>query len=114
MPTLIIDNYDSFTWNIYADVAVMGGEPIVFRNDEITIKRIDEMISSGEVDRIIISPGPGHPRTDSGISREVIKWGMGRVPLLGICMGLECLVDVLGGDVSCGLVAFRCRQEECS
>lgn len=58
------------------------------------------MYTNGDLARIIISPGPGHPRTDSGISREVITWAMGKVPLLGICMGLECLVDVLGGEVS--------------
>lgn len=49
---------------------------------------------------MIISPGPGHPATDSGISREVITWGIGKLPILGVCMGLECLVDVLGGEVS--------------
>lgn len=58
------------------------------------------MFSAGDLDRIVISPGPGHPKTDSGISREVITWGTGRLPILGVCMGLECLVDVLGGEVS--------------
>lgn len=58
------------------------------------------MFSAGDLDRIVISPGPGHPRTDSGISREIITWGMGRLPILGVCMGLECLVDALGGEVS--------------
>ena len=100
MVTLIIDNYDSFTWNVYADVAVLGGNPLVRRNDQISIKDIEEMHGRGELDRIIISPGPGHPKTDSGISREVITWAFGKVPLLGICMGLECLVDLLGGEVS--------------
>lgn len=97
--TLIIDNYDSFTWNVYADVAVMGGNPLVLRNDKVTIAEIEKMYESGEIDRIIISPGPGHPRTESGISRDAIMWALGKVPLLGICMGLECMVDVLGGDV---------------
>lgn len=58
------------------------------------------MYTAGDLDRIIISPGPGHPRTDSGISRDVITWGLGRLPLLGVCMGLECLVDVLGGEIA--------------
>ena len=58
------------------------------------------MYDNGDLDRIVISPGPGHPTTDSGISRDVIRWGMGKVPILGVCMGLECVVDVFGGDVS--------------
>jgi anthranilate synthase/indole-3-glycerol phosphate synthase/phosphoribosylanthranilate isomerase len=58
------------------------------------------MFDAGDLDRVVISPGPGHPTTDSGISREVITWGIGRLPILGICMGLECLVDLLGGEVS--------------
>lgn len=105
--TLVIDNYDSFTWNVYADLAVLGGNPLVVRNDKITLPEIEAMYDKGEIDRVVISPGPGHPRTDSGISREVITWAMGRVPLLGVCMGLECLVDVLGGEVS---HAFVCGQ----
>lgn len=98
--TLIIDNYDSFTWNVYADVAVLGGNPLVYRNDKITIPEIERMFEAAEIDRIIISPGPGHPRTESGISREVITWALGKLPLLGICMGLECMVDVLGGEIA--------------
>jgi anthranilate synthase/indole-3-glycerol phosphate synthase/phosphoribosylanthranilate isomerase len=57
------------------------------------------MFDAGDLDRVVISPGPGHPTTDSGISREVITWGIGKLPILGVCMGLECLVDVLGGEV---------------
>lgn len=100
MVTLIIDNYDSFTWNVYAEFAVLGGDPLVRRNDQISISDIEKMHAKGELARIVISPGPGHPKTDSGISREVITWALGKVPVLGICMGLECLVDVLGGEVS--------------
>ncbi|KAK8864714.1 multifunctional tryptophan biosynthesis protein [Kwoniella newhampshirensis] len=98
--TLLIDNYDSFTWNIYADLASIGGNPLVVRNDKITMKEVEEMFASGELDRLVISPGPGHPRTDSGISRDVISWGMGKLPILGVCMGLECIVDLLGGDIA--------------
>jgi len=58
------------------------------------------MYDHGDLDRVVISPGPGHPRTDSGISRDVLTWGIGKIPILGVCMGLECLVDVLGGEVS--------------
>ncbi|ORX35558.1 N-anthranilate isomerase [Kockovaella imperatae] len=98
--TLLIDNYDSFTWNIYSDLATLGGNPLVRRNDKITIEEVEAMYNAGDLDRICISPGPGHPKTDSGISREVITWGMGKVPILGVCMGLECLVDVLGGEIA--------------
>ncbi|ORY26352.1 N-anthranilate isomerase [Naematelia encephala] len=98
--TLLIDNYDSFTWNIYADVATMGGNPLVRRNDKITLDEIEAMFNAGDLERVIISPGPGHPRTDSGISRDVITWGTGKLPILGVCMGLECLVDVLGGEIA--------------
>lgn len=58
------------------------------------------MFADGELERIVISPGPGHPRTDSGVSRDVIAWGMGKLPILGVCMGLECIVDLLGGEAS--------------
>jgi anthranilate synthase/indole-3-glycerol phosphate synthase/phosphoribosylanthranilate isomerase len=98
--TLVIDNYDSFTWNVYADLSVLGGNPLVIRNDKITLAEIEAMHAAGDIDRVVISPGPGHPRTDSGISRDVITWATGKVPVLGICMGLECIVDGLGGDVS--------------
>ncbi|KLT42667.1 N-anthranilate isomerase [Cutaneotrichosporon oleaginosum] len=98
--TLVIDNYDSFTWNVYADLARLGGNPLVVRNDKITLPEIEALHAKGEIDRVVISPGPGHPRTDSGISRDVIMWAMGRVPVLGVCMGLECLVDVLGGEIA--------------
>ncbi|WVQ99738.1 multifunctional tryptophan biosynthesis protein [Kwoniella sp. CBS 9459] len=97
--TLLVDNYDSFTWNVYADLAVCGGNPVVIRNDKITLPEIEEMFASGELERIVISPGPGHPRTDSGISRDVISWGIGKLPILGVCMGLECIVDLLGGEI---------------
>ncbi|TYJ53018.1 multifunctional tryptophan biosynthesis protein [Cryptococcus floricola] len=97
--TLLIDNYDSFTWNIYADIAAIGGNPYVVRNDKITLQEIQKLYETDQIARIVISPGPGHPRTDSGVSRDVIQWGMGKLPIMGVCMGLECLVDCLGGDI---------------
>jgi anthranilate synthase/indole-3-glycerol phosphate synthase/phosphoribosylanthranilate isomerase len=65
------------------------------------------MYDHGDLDRVVISPGPGHPRTDSGISRDVLTWGIGKIPILGVCMGLECLVDVLGGEVSASTGALN-------
>ncbi|WVR06749.1 multifunctional tryptophan biosynthesis protein [Kwoniella sp. DSM 27419] len=98
--TLLIDNYDSFTWNVYADIATLGGNPLVIRNDKITMEQMEAMFAAGDLERIVISPGPGHPRTDSGISRDAIKWGIGKLPILGVCMGLECIVDLLGGEIA--------------
>jgi anthranilate synthase/indole-3-glycerol phosphate synthase/phosphoribosylanthranilate isomerase len=68
------------------------------------------MFDAGDLDRVVISPGPGHPTTDSGISREVITWGIGKLPILGVCMGLECLVDVLGGEVSQSILLLSGRR----
>lgn len=73
---------------------------MVKRNDEITLEEVEELYTTRRLRSIVISPGPGHPQTDSGISRDVIKWAMGKVPLLGVCMGLECVVDVMGGEIA--------------
>jgi anthranilate synthase/indole-3-glycerol phosphate synthase/phosphoribosylanthranilate isomerase len=70
------------------------------------------MYDHGDLDRIVISPGPGHPRTDSGISRDVLTWGIGKIPILGVCMGLECLVDVLGGEVSVNHYRYYNKRNE--
>lgn len=96
---LMIDNYDSFTWNLYQYLCQLGADVLVKRNDEITIEEIEAFHTRGELRCIVISPGPGHPVTDSGISRDVIRWSLGKVPLLGVCMGLECVVDVFGGEI---------------
>jgi anthranilate synthase/indole-3-glycerol phosphate synthase/phosphoribosylanthranilate isomerase len=60
---------------------------------------LQELYNNRQLRSIVISPGPGHPQTDSGISRDVVKWATGKVPLLGVCMGLECVVDAMGGEV---------------
>ncbi|KAI5459892.1 indole-3-glycerol phosphate synthase-domain-containing protein [Mariannaea sp. PMI_226] len=93
---ILIDNYDSFTWNIYQYLVLAGANVHVFRNDKITV---EELVKKNPT-QIIISPGPGHPQTDSGISREVIRQFAGKVPILGVCMGLQCIFDVYGGEVS--------------
>lgn len=81
---ILIDNYDSFTWNIYQYLVLEGATVHVFRNDKITL---DELIEKNPT-QVIISPGPGHPSTDSGVSRDVIRHFAGKVPILGVCMGL--------------------------
>ncbi|KAH6890481.1 indole-3-glycerol phosphate synthase-domain-containing protein [Thelonectria olida] len=93
---ILIDNYDSFTWNIYQYLVLAGATVHVFRNDKITV---DELVKKNPT-QIIISPGPGHPETDSGVSRDVIRHFAGKVPILGVCMGLQCIFDVYGGDVT--------------
>lgn len=81
---VMIDNYDSFTWNIYQYLVLEGATVHVFRNDKITL---DELIAKNPT-QLIISPGPGHPTTDSGISRDAIRHFAGKIPILGVCMGL--------------------------
>ncbi|KAG0671426.1 bifunctional tryptophan synthase trp1 [Maudiozyma exigua] len=93
---VLIDNYDSFTWNVYEYLCQEGAKVQVFRNDKITIDEIEAL----NPDVIVISPGPGHPKTDSGISRDAIKYFTGKVPVFGICMGQQCMIDVYGGDVT--------------
>jgi anthranilate synthase/aminodeoxychorismate synthase-like glutamine amidotransferase len=95
MTTVLIDNYDSFTYNLYQYLAEMGADVKVFRNDQVTIAEIEALAP----DHIVISPGPGDP-DDAGISREVIRHYAGKVPVLGVCLGHQCIYDVYGGTVA--------------
>jgi len=91
---LIIDNYDSFTYNLVQYFGELGAEIEVFRNDQITV----EEIAAHCPDQIVISPGPGDP-DDAGISKEVIRQLGLRVPTLGVCLGHQCMGAVFGGKV---------------
>jgi anthranilate synthase/aminodeoxychorismate synthase-like glutamine amidotransferase len=91
---LLIDNYDSFTYNLYQYLGELGAEVEVVRNDAVTLEDIDEMAP----DRIIISPGPGNP-DDAGISKDVIKRFGATTPILGVCLGHQCIGEVFGGVV---------------
>ncbi|EKM53517.1 uncharacterized protein PHACADRAFT_259935 [Phanerochaete carnosa HHB-10118-sp] len=93
---LVIDNFDSFTWNLYQSLCLLGADVTVIRNDAIPASAIPQL----RMKRLIVSPGPGHPHSDSGISREVIKYFAGKIPIMGVCMGLECIVDVFGGEIA--------------
>ncbi|CZR58057.1 probable anthranilate synthase component 2 [Phialocephala subalpina] len=93
---VMIDNFDSFTWNIYQYLVLEGATVQVYRNDAITLEKL---VASNPT-QLVISPGPGHPKTDSGISREAIKHFAGKIPVLGVCMGQQCMIDLWGGDVS--------------
>ena len=91
---LLIDNYDSFTFNLAQYLGELGAPPVVKRNDEITADDIDAM----RPERIVISPGPGRPE-DAGISVEVIKRFGTRIPLLGVCLGHQGIGLAFGGSV---------------
>jgi anthranilate synthase/aminodeoxychorismate synthase-like glutamine amidotransferase len=91
---LVIDNYDSFTYNLVQYFGEMGAELLVKRNDEITLDEI-EALKPG---KIVISPGPCTPK-EAGISSAVIERFGSRIPLLGVCLGHQCIGDVFGGKV---------------
>jgi anthranilate synthase/aminodeoxychorismate synthase-like glutamine amidotransferase len=91
---LVLDNYDSFTYNLVQYFGELGAEPVVRRNDEITIDEIRAM----NPERIVISPGPCTPR-EAGISNEVIRRFGTTTPLLGVCLGHQCIGEVFGGEV---------------
>ena len=92
---LLIDNYDSFTYNLYQYLCELGEQVEVFRNDKIGLEDIDTMAP----ERIVISPGPGTP-DDAGISIDTIQRFAGKVPLLGVCLGHQCIGQAFGGVVS--------------
>lgn len=92
---LVIDNYDSFTYNLVQYLGEIGEQIEVRRNNEVTI---DEIESTIRPDRIVISPGPGVP-SDAGISMNVIKHFAGKMPMLGVCLGHQAIGEVFGGRV---------------
>jgi anthranilate synthase/aminodeoxychorismate synthase-like glutamine amidotransferase len=91
---LLIDNYDSFTYNLYQYLMELGAEVEVFRNDRITV----EDCLSMQPDQVVISPGPCSPK-EAGISVDLIKAVAGKAPLLGVCLGLQCMGEAYGGVV---------------
>ena len=91
---LLIDNYDSFTWNLAQYLGELGAPPVVKRNDEITLDDVAAM----RPERIVISPGPGRPEA-AGISVDVIRRFGANTPLLGVCLGHQAIGYAFGGDV---------------
>lgn len=80
---VLIDNYDSFTWNVYQYLVLEGATVTVYRNDEV---KLAELVALKPT-QLVISPGPGHPTNDAGISMEAIRHFSGKIPVLGVCMG---------------------------
>ena len=91
---LVIDNYDSFTYNLVQYLGELGQRIEVRRNDEVTVNQIDAM----QPERVVISPGPGTP-SDAGISIKVIEKFAGKIPILGVCLGHQAIGQVFGGRV---------------
>src|SRR5690242_15868118 len=92
---LVIDNYDSFTYNLVQYLGELGADLRVFRNDEITVEQIGEL----QPERIVISPGPGRPE-DAGITADVIRRFGPTTPILGVCLGHQAIGMVYGGRVT--------------
>jgi anthranilate synthase/aminodeoxychorismate synthase-like glutamine amidotransferase len=92
---LVIDNYDSFTFNLVQYLGELGAAPAVYRNDRLSLADAERLAPSA----IVISPGPGSP-ADAGLSRELIRTFAGRCPILGVCLGHQCIGEVFGGVVA--------------
>jgi len=91
---VVIDNYDSFAYNLYQYLGELGWEPTVYRNDKITLEDIEKLRPS----HIVISPGPCTP-LEAGISNDVIRYFGGKIPILGVCLGHQCIGYVYGAKV---------------
>lgn len=94
MKVLVIDNYDSFTYNLVQYLQELGAETLVYRNDKISLSKLKNI----NFDRIVISPGPGKPQ-NSGISCDVISSFYKKVPILGVCLGHQCIGYIFGGKI---------------
>ena len=91
---ILIDNYDSFTYNLVQYFGELGTEIRVFRNDQVTLNELIALNPS----YLVVSPGPGTP-ADGGISNEAIRYFTGKIPVLGVCLGHQCLGAIYGGKV---------------
>jgi anthranilate synthase/aminodeoxychorismate synthase-like glutamine amidotransferase len=106
---LMIDNYDSFTYNLYQYIGTINPNIVVRRNDEITIDEIKNM----NISHIVISPGPGYPK-DAGISVDIIKEFYNKIPILGVCLGHQAIGEAFGGEITHAKKLFHGKTSEVS
>ena len=90
---LLIDNYDSFTYNLFQYLSELGADVEVIRNDKATVQELADM----KPERLVVSPGPSHPR-NAGISIDAIKYFAGKVPVLGVCLGHQAIGEAFGAS----------------
>jgi len=97
MKVLVIDNYDSFVYNLVQYIGEQGAKPIVYRNDEITLRRAESL----RPDRIVISPGPGTPEDIRyfGVCSEILRYMSPKIPTLGVCLGHQGIISTFGGKI---------------
>ena len=107
MSVLVIDNYDSFTYNLVQYLGELKQDVLVYRNDEITLNKIKDIKPA----HIVISPGPGRP-DDAGISKSLIQEFAGKIPVLGVCLGHQCIGEVFGGKIINALVLMHGKTSE--
>ena len=91
---ILIDNYDSFTWNLYHYLGDLGAKTVVHRNDKISVGQV----LSAQPEAIVISPGPGVP-SQAGIIIDLVKQAAGKVPIFGVCLGLQAIGEAFGGNI---------------
>ncbi|MCR5214938.1 MAG: aminodeoxychorismate/anthranilate synthase component II [Eubacterium sp.] len=106
---LLIDNYDSFSYNLYQLIGSIEPDIKVIRNDEMTIQEIEEMGPS----HIILSPGPGKP-SEAGICEEVAKYFAGKIPILGVCLGHQAICEIFGATVTYAKRLMHGKQSVCT
>ncbi|OGI08866.1 MAG: anthranilate/aminodeoxychorismate synthase component II [Candidatus Melainabacteria bacterium RIFCSPLOWO2_02_FULL_35_15] len=107
MSVLVIDNYDSFTYNLVQYLGELKQDVLVYRNDEITVDKIRDIKPA----HIVISPGPGRP-DDAGISKSLIQELAGKIPILGVCLGHQCIGEVFGGKITNAPVLMHGKTSE--
>ncbi|MGF3521533.1 MAG: anthranilate synthase component II, partial [Candidatus Bathyarchaeia archaeon] len=97
MRVLVIDNYDSFVYNLVQYIGEFGAETAVYRNDKITLKQVEKL----KPDRIVLSPGPGNPEDDKyfGVCKAILQRVSPKVPTLGVCLGHQGIISAFGGKV---------------
>jgi anthranilate synthase/aminodeoxychorismate synthase-like glutamine amidotransferase len=107
MSVLVIDNYDSFTYNLVQYLGELKQDVLVYRNDEITLDKIKDIKPT----HIVISPGPGRP-DDAGISKSLIQEFAGKIPILGVCLGHQCIGEVFGGKITNAPILMHGKTSE--